>query len=149
MDIYSPSYGHLEFKGFFLYHNAISTNYKCYKKLRLAAVMAVAATELTAAMVGGGYNVGSYTMVACSALYKQLCWEFGVSHNCVCIISEGPLMYVMTCLKKLFSPLILNLVIRFVLNLLVTAIAPASGASNWRLYLEIDLKTLARRFICS
>ena len=47
---------------------------------------------------GGSYNVGSYTMVARSALYKQLCWEFGVSHNCVCIISEGPLMYVVTCL---------------------------------------------------
>ena len=41
---------------------------------------------------GGGYNVGSYTMVACSALHKQLCWEFRVSHNCVCIISEGPLL---------------------------------------------------------
>ena len=40
----------------------------------------------------GGYNVGGYTMVACSALHKQLCWEFGVNHNCVCIISEGPLM---------------------------------------------------------
>ena len=48
---------------------------------------------------GGGYNVGGYTMVACSALYKQLCWEFGVSHNCVCIISEGPLMYIVTCLE--------------------------------------------------
>ena len=47
---------------------------------------------------GGGYNVGGYTMVVCSALHKQLCWEFGVSHNCVCIISEGPLMYVVTCL---------------------------------------------------
>ena len=47
---------------------------------------------------GGGYNVGSYAMVVCSALHKQLCWEFGVSHNCVCIISEGPLMYVVTCL---------------------------------------------------
>ena len=39
---------------------------------------------------GGGYNIGSYAMVVCSALHKQLCWEFGVSHNCVCIISEGP-----------------------------------------------------------
>ena len=47
---------------------------------------------------GGGYNVGGYTMVACSTLHKQLCWEFGVSHNCVCIILEGPLMYVVTCL---------------------------------------------------
>ena len=46
---------------------------------------------------GSGYNVGGYTMVVCSALHKQLCWEFGVSHNCVCIISEGPLMYVVTC----------------------------------------------------
>ena len=47
---------------------------------------------------GGSYNVGSYAMVACSTLHKQLCWEFGVSHNCVYIISEGPLMYVVTCL---------------------------------------------------
>ena len=39
---------------------------------------------------GGGYNVGGYTMVACSTLHKQLCWEFGVNHNCVCIISEPP-----------------------------------------------------------
>ena len=45
---------------------------------------------------GGGYNVSCYTMVVCSDLYKQLCWEFGVNHNCVCIISEGPLMYVVT-----------------------------------------------------
>ena len=45
-----------------------------------------------------GYNVGGYTMVECSDLYKQLCWEFGVIHNCVCITSEGPLMYVVTCL---------------------------------------------------
>ena len=58
---------------------------------------AAVATTLVAAMVGG-YNVGSYTMVACSTLHKQLCWEFGVSHNCVCIISKGPLMYVVTCL---------------------------------------------------
>ena len=39
----------------------------------------------------GGYNIGSYnisgyTKVSCSNLYKQLYWEFGVSHNCVCII---------------------------------------------------------------
>ena len=47
----------------------------------------------------GGYNVGAYTMVACSALYKQLCWEFGASYNCVCTISKGPLMYVVTCLE--------------------------------------------------
>ena len=46
-----------------------------------------------------GYNVGGYAIVVCSALHKQLCWEFGVSHNCVCIISEGPLMYVVTCLE--------------------------------------------------
>ena len=52
---------------------------------------------------GGGYSVGGYTMVACSALHKQLCWEFGVSHNCVCIISEGPLMYVITCLETFCS----------------------------------------------
>ena len=48
---------------------------------------------------GGVYNIGGYTIVACSALHKQLCWEFRVSHNCVCIISEGPLMYVVTCLE--------------------------------------------------
>ena len=48
---------------------------------------------------GGGYNVSGYTMVACSTLHKQLCWEFGVSYNCVCNISEGPLMYIATCLK--------------------------------------------------
>ena len=46
-------------------------------------------------------------MVACSALHKQLCWEFGVSHNCICIISEGPLMYVVTCLEILCSQKIL------------------------------------------
>ena len=56
---------------------------------------------------GGGYNVGGYAMVVCSALHKQLCWEFGVSHNCVCIISEGPLMYVVTCLETLFNQRIL------------------------------------------
>ena len=49
--------------------------------------------------ISSGYNVGGYTMVAYSALHKQLCWEFGVNHNCVCIISEGPLMYVVTCLE--------------------------------------------------
>ena len=46
-----------------------------------------------------GYNGSGYTMVACSALYKQLCWEFGASHNCVCITSEGPLMYIVACLE--------------------------------------------------
>ena len=45
------------------------------------------------------YNIGGYTRVVHSTLYKHLCWEFGVSHNCVCIISEGPLMYVVTCLE--------------------------------------------------
>ena len=49
MEIYSPSYGHLKFKGF--NYDVISTNCKCYKKLRLAAVMVVAAaTTLAAAM---------------------------------------------------------------------------------------------------
>ena len=48
---------------------------------------------------GSGYNIGSYTMVVCRALHKQLCWEFGVIHNHICIISEGPLMYVVTCLE--------------------------------------------------
>ena len=47
---------------------------------------------------GSGYNVGGYTMVAYIALHKQLYWEFGESHHCICIISEGPLMYVVTCL---------------------------------------------------
>ena len=32
---------------------------------------------------GSSYNVGGYKMVACSTLHKQLCWEFGVSHNCI------------------------------------------------------------------
>ena len=45
------------------------------------------------------YNIGSYTMVAHSILYKQLCWEFWVTHNCVCIISEGPLVYIVTCIE--------------------------------------------------
>ena len=56
---------------------------------------------------GSGYNIAGYTMVSCSALHKQLCWEFGVSHNCVCIISEGPLMYVVTCLETPCSQKIL------------------------------------------
>ena len=47
---------------------------------------------------GGSYNVGGYAMVVYSTLHKQLCREFGVNHNCVCIISKGPLMYVVTCL---------------------------------------------------
>ena len=55
----------------------------------------------------GRYNVGGYTMVACSALHKQLCWEFGVSYNCVSIISEGHLMYVMNCLENLWDQKIL------------------------------------------
>ena len=38
-------------------------------------------------------------MVACSTLHKQLCWEFGVNHNSVCLISEGPLIYVVSCLE--------------------------------------------------
>ena len=53
------------------------------------------------------YNVGGYTMVVHSTLYKQLCWEFGVNHNFVCIISEGPLIYIVTCLETLCSQLIL------------------------------------------
>ena len=56
---------------------------------------------------GGGYNVGGYAMVVCSTLHKQLCWEFGVSHNCVYIISEGPLIYVVACLATLCSQKIL------------------------------------------
>ena len=55
----------------------------------------------------GNYNVGGYTMAACSALHKQLCWECGVSHNCICIISEGPLIYVVTCLETPCSQKIL------------------------------------------
>ena len=49
---------------------------------------------------GSEYNVGGYTMIAHSTLYKQLWWEFGVSHNCVCIISEGPLLNIVTCLEN-------------------------------------------------
>ena len=56
---------------------------------------------------GSSYNVGGYTMVVHSTLHKQLCWEFGVSHNYLCITSKGPLMYVLTCLETLCSQLIL------------------------------------------
>ena len=48
---------------------------------------------------GSGYIAGGYTVVACSALHKQLCWKFTVGHNCVCIISEDLLIYVVTCLE--------------------------------------------------
>ena len=51
----------------------------------------------------GSYDGYGYTMVAYSALHKQLCWEFGVSLNCVCIISKGPLTYIATCLETLYS----------------------------------------------
>ena len=51
----------------------------------------------------GGYSVGNYTMVACSTLYKKLRWEFGLSHSCICIISEGPLMYIVTCLVTFYD----------------------------------------------
>ena len=94
-------------------------------------------------MVGGSYNVGGYTMVVCSTLHKQLCWEFGVSHNCICIISEGPLMYMVTCLETLCSQLILLIsIIRFFLKLTCYSHSTSHcGASNRPLYLEIDLKT--------
>ena len=46
-------------------------------------------------------------MLVCSTLRKQLCWKFGVTHNCVCIISEGPLMYIVTSLETLCSQKIL------------------------------------------
>ena len=46
-------------------------------------------------------------MVVCSAPYDQLCWEFGLSYNCICIISDGLLMYAVTCLETLCSQLIL------------------------------------------
>ena len=55
----------------------------------------------------GSFNVGGYAVVVYSALHKQLCWEFGVSHNCVCIISEGPSMYAVTCLETPCSQKIL------------------------------------------
>ena len=75
----------------------------------------------------GGYSVGGNTMVACSALHKQLYWEFGVSHNCVCIISNGPLMYDMTCLETLCSfNRLFNLILRFSFNWLAKAIALAT-----------------------
>ena len=35
----------------------------------------------------GNYKIAGYTMVVHSTLYKQLCWEFGVNHNCVRIVS--------------------------------------------------------------
>ena len=41
---------------------------------------------------GSSYNIDGYTMVVLRTLYKQLCWEFGVNHNHICIISEVPLM---------------------------------------------------------
>ena len=48
----SQSYGRLKSKGFSYAADAMSTNCKCYKKLRLAAVMAAAAaTTLAATMV--------------------------------------------------------------------------------------------------
>ena len=75
-------------------------NYECYKKLWLTAVMAAAVTTWLASNGSGGYNVGGYIMEAFSALHKQLCWEFGVSHNCVCIMSEGLLINVVTCYKN-------------------------------------------------
>ena len=43
-------------------------------------------------------NIGSNTIVVCGSPHKQLCWKLGVSHNCVCIIFEGPLIYIVTCL---------------------------------------------------
>ena len=52
---------------------------------------------------GGIYNIGDYTMVAWSALYKQLYWEFEVSHNCICIVSKGPLIYIVTCLQTFYN----------------------------------------------
>ena len=56
---------------------------------------------------GSGYNIGGYTMVVFSALHRQLCWEFRVSHNSVCIISESPLIYMVSYLETLCSQLIL------------------------------------------
>ena len=51
MNIYSQSYGRLKFKGFSYAATRCSTNCECYKKLRLAAVMAaLAATTLVATM---------------------------------------------------------------------------------------------------
>ena len=52
---------------------------------------------------GRGYNVGGYTIIVRRALYKQLCWEFDVNHNCICIISEGISMYVVTCLETFYN----------------------------------------------
>ena len=68
---------------------------------------AAAAKTLAATMAAVATVLAANTMVLCSALHKQLCWEFGVSHNCICIISEGPLMYVVTCLETLCSQKIL------------------------------------------
>ena len=50
----------------------MSTNCECYKKLRLAAVMAAAGGYNVGGYYGsGGYNVGGYAIVVCSALHKQ------------------------------------------------------------------------------
>ena len=87
----------------------INTNYERYKKLQLAAVIMVEATTLVATMavvaiIAVAATMAKVaTMVACSTLHKQLYWEFGVSHNCVCIICEGPLMYIVTCLETFCS----------------------------------------------
>ena len=57
MDIYSLSYGHLKFKGFSLYRDATSTNCGCYKKLRLAAVVAATAAKTLAATMAAAATV--------------------------------------------------------------------------------------------
>ena len=51
MDIYLLSYGHLKFKGFSYTATRQSTNCGCYKKLRLAAVVAAAAAKTLAATI--------------------------------------------------------------------------------------------------
>ena len=56
---------------------------------------------------GSSYDGGGFTMVAHSALHKQLCWEFGLGNNCIWIISKGPLMYVVTCLEAFCSQVVL------------------------------------------
>ena len=84
MDIYSQSYDLLKSKGFSLYRDATSTNCGCYKKLRLAAVVAAAAAKTLAATMAAAATVfGGYTMISCSALHKQfLLGVWGKSQLC-------------------------------------------------------------------
>ena len=76
-------------------------------ELRVLQEAVVGCCNIGSCNGSSGYNVGGYTMVVCSALHKQFCWEFVVSHTCVCIIYEGPLIYVVICLETPYSHKIL------------------------------------------